>query len=630
MCALSKSQEIFDIPSTQYAVNSTQVAGEIDNKLPSLVPDLLVAQAKARPQALAVRSGQDQITFAELDHYSNHLAHRMRSLGVGRDVLVGICLRRSTVMVVAALAVLKAGGAYVPLDADWPSDRIAYMVKGAQAPVVITDRCIAHRMPSEAQLILLDNDPRSVGEGPSDCLAQTATADNLAYVIYTSGSTGKPKAVDVTHGNLLNLMNWHQRAFEITPKDRTTQLASLGFDAAAWEIWPNLTAGASVHLPDDELRNSPEKLRDWLVANEITVTFVPTPVAEQLIVLPWPKETALRLMLTGADVLHRYPPAGLPFVLVNNYGPAECTVVSTSAPVLPQEARNTLPAIGRPIDALQIHILDEKMRPVGQGETGEIYIGGGSVARGYHNDPELTASRFVPDPFSDSPKARLYRTGDQGCWLADGQIAFQGRIDQMIKIRGFRIEPNEIIAALGTHSSVRESTVVGRDHHGDKRLIAYVVPRAGQEVTLISIRKHLERLLPDYMCPSVFVLIHSLPLTTNGKIDVTALPLPADNNTIRDCFYVAPVTDIEERVSRILANVLGVENVGRDDNFFLLGGHSLLGVQVLAKLQKTFGVQISLKQLFENPTLAQLSIEVERLLASSSASGSAQAQPAAI
>jgi amino acid adenylation domain-containing protein len=615
-------QEGFEVDAV---IESTQVPRGSEVKL-HLVPDLIAVQARVRPKAVAVQSGREQITFAELDHCSNQLARRLRSLGVCPEVPVGICLTRSTVLVVAALAVLKAGGAYVPLDPNNPRERIAHMMEDSGAAVLIQSQCIANRLPSGRwQSIVLDGDPRPLCEA-SESLAQTAIANNLAYVIYTSGSTGSPKAVDVTHSNLLNLVRWHQRAFQIMPDDRTTQLASLGFDAAVWEIWPSLTAGASLHLPNDDLRNSPERLRDWLVANDITVTFVPTPLAEQLIELPWPKRTALRIMLTGADVLHRYPVAGLPFVLVNNYGPAECTVVSTSAPIPPRPNMTMLPPIGRPIDGVHIRILDENMRNVEPGQTGEIYIGGAGVARGYHGDPKLTLSRFVPDPFSPDPKARLYRSGDQGTWLCDGEIAFHGRRDQLIKIRGLRIEPNEIIAVLNTHASLKESAVVARDYHGEKSLVGYVVPRAGQKISGVSLKQHLSVLLPDYMCPSIFVQICSLPLTPNGKTDLAALPAPDDCNTIRDHSDAAAVTEIEECVSGILARVLGMKSLGRDENFFLVGGHSLLGAQVLTQLQKTFDTQISLKHLFENPTVAQLSTLVERQLASTKVSDNGRAE----
>ncbi|MCU1296845.1 MAG: Peptide synthetase [Acidobacteriaceae bacterium] len=587
------------------------------------IPDLLVAQGKLRPHEMAVRCGSQQMTFAELDQCSNYLALRLRLLGIGPDLLAGIFLRPSTVMVAAALAILKAGGAYVPLDPGYPRDRIAYMLEDAEVPVVITDLCTAQSLPSGPwRSVVVQRDFPSAGNFQSEVPPQIATADDLAYVIYTSGSTGKPKGVEVTHRNLLNLVNWHNRAFEITPADRATQMASIGFDAAVWELWPYLSAGASVHLADEEVRISPEALRDWLVSHCITVTFVPTALAEQLIALPWPKRTPLRLMLTGADVLHRYPPAALPFALINNYGPTECTVVSTSSRVPPENgSTKTLPPIGYAIDGCRVYILDENMRRVAPGEAGEIHIGGAGVARGYRRHPELTAARFVPDPFSGDPQARLYRTGDQGRYLPDGQIAFLGRIDQLIKIRGFRIEPNEIIAALNTHPTVRESAVVARDHGGNKSLVAYVVPLAGENITATSLNSHLRALLPEYMCPSIFVRTHSLPLTPNGKTDTTALPAPDENNTIRDRSYVAPETDVEKRVSSILANVLGVPSIGRNDNFFLLGGHSLLGVHVLAKLRSTFGVEVSLKQLFETPNAAQLSAAVEHILGSRMASG---------
>jgi acyl-coenzyme A synthetase/AMP-(fatty) acid ligase/acyl carrier protein len=420
---------------------------------------------------------------------------------------------------------------------------------------------------------------------------------------------------------LLNLVRWHQRAFKVTAADRATQIAAVGFDAAVWELWPYLTAGASVHLADEAVRSDPTALRDWLVAERITITFVPTLLAQHLVALPWPHDVALRYMLTGADALHVRPPADLPFALVNNYGPTECAVVATSGPVCPAGQEDGLPPIGRPIDNVRIYLLDSELHPVPVGAPGELCIGGAGVGRGYVNRPELTAERFVLDPFSPTPGARLYRTGDLARRRPDGQFVFLGRIDDQIKIRGFRVEPAEIAARLDAHPDVTESAVVA-SHPGshDPRLVAYVVPVPGTCLTRRGLQEFLGLGLPDYMVPSVFVRLDALPVTANGKIDRTAFPDPTPERVIEDGASVEPRTVVEERIAQILAPLLGLPRVGVEDNFFLLGGHSLLGTQLIARIRDAFGVDLSLRHLFESPTTAGLAAEVERCLIDSVAS----------
>jgi acyl-coenzyme A synthetase/AMP-(fatty) acid ligase/acyl carrier protein len=417
----------------------------------------------------------------------------------------------------------------------------------------------------------------------------------------------------------LNLVFWHRRAFDVTPADRATQLASPGFDAAVWELWPYLTAGARLHIPDEVTRVTPEMLRDWLVSEKISISFLPTMLAERVLALEWPRETALRVLLTGADTLHHYPSNTLPFRLINNYGPTECTVVATSGPVLPGSDTSHPPTIGRAIDNTQTYILDEQLRNVPIGTPGELYIGGASVGPGYLNRPELTAERFVSDPFSGMPGDRLYKTGDLARLLPDGQIAFLGRIDDQIKIRGYRIEPNEIVTALNRHPMVRESIVVAsEDGSGDKRLVAYLVLPEGSEVAYATLQSFLLNQLPDFMVPSVFVHLGSLPLSPNGKVDRSALPAPDAANTLKDENRAAPRTPVEERLASMVAGLLGLQEVALNDNFFMLGGHSLLGTQLLARVRAAFGVEIRLRSLFDQPTVAGLSAEVERLLVANS------------
>jgi acyl-coenzyme A synthetase/AMP-(fatty) acid ligase/acyl carrier protein len=419
--------------------------------------------------------------------------------------------------------------------------------------------------------------------------------------------------VQITHDGLLNLVFWHQRAFSVTSSDRATQVASPAFDALGWELWPYLTKGASVHLPDEDTRVSPPILRDWLVNQRITISFLPTALAESIITLEWPEQTELRILLTGADTLQHYPPPGLPFSLINNYGPSEATVVATSGPVPATENAGMPPTIGRPIDNTEIFILDERLQEVPAGEAGEMYIGGVGLAKGYLNRPELTEEKFIPHPFSDRPGARLYKTGDLARYLPDGQIAFLGRADYQIKIRGYRIEPDEIISVLNRHPFVSSSYVVAReDIPGDKRLVAYIVPVLGMHIAVASLREILRTYLPDYMIPAAFVLLRVLPRTTNGKVDRMALPVPDAENTLRDVETPRPGTPVEARVAEILASLLNLDHVGIDDNFFMLGGHSLLGTQVIVRIAETFGVELPLRTLFGAPTVRQLSAEIEK------------------
>ena len=446
------------------------------------VAELVAAQAAAMPNAVALVARGDSITYGELDKHANQLANYLVALGVGPETIVGLCLDRSPESVMCALAVLKAGGAYLPLDPAYPSERLLFMLNDARPRVLITRAELAETFAEGPwKVVSIDRD-QEIEDYSTDSPVNQAMPDNLAYVIYTSGSTGRPKGVEITHASLLNLVAWHRREFKVTRQDRASHLASVGFDAAVWEMWPYLTAGASLHLPDEVTRISPELLRDWLVTNQITISFLPTALAEALMTLAWPNETALRFLLTGADTLHRYPTDTLPFELVNNYGPTECTVVTTSGRVQSGEGANSLPTIGRPIDNTQVYILDEKLQHVPAGTPGELCIGGVGVARGYLNRPELTAKQFVSDPFSALASARLYRTGDLARYLDDGEIAYLGRIDEQIKILGHRIEPNEIEAVLDRHPAIASSVVIARGAAcEEKRLAAYLVMSNGDD-----------------------------------------------------------------------------------------------------------------------------------------------------
>jgi amino acid adenylation domain-containing protein len=579
------------------------------------VPDFVERQAAGTPDALAVAAGSGRLSYRQLEQRSNQLAHYLRSVGVHPGSVVGLCVERSVDFPLAALAILKAGGAYLPLEPKTPTARLQMMLDAAQVAVVVTHASVTG-LPTEGprRLVALDRCAAEIGRCSREALPSSITPQQLAYVIYTSGSTGIPKAVAIGHDSLLNLCQWHNRAFAVTAQDRATQLASIGFDAAVWELWPHLMAGASVHLVDEATRTQPESLRDYLVRERITISFAPTPLAEQMLRLAWPKESALRFLLTGADSLHHYPPAHLPFTLVNNYGPTECTVVATSGAVLPQETGNELPPIGRPIENTEIYIVDRTMKPVPAGTIGEIYVGGAGLARGYLNDPVLTAERFVPNPFSAQEGAMLYRTGDLGRLLPDGQIAFHGRGDDQVKIRGYRIELQEVVRALNQHPAVRES-VVSTCENGtaEKRLVAYVVPR-GTLPPIRELRDFLGEQLPDYMLPATFVQLDSLPVGTSGKVNRSALPVPSEENILREEAFQSPHTATEERVAAIVALLLGLPQVGRNDNFFYLGGNSLFGTQVIARLRDAFHVELPLLTLFDHPTVIDLAAAVERLL----------------
>ncbi|MEW6496759.1 MAG: amino acid adenylation domain-containing protein, partial [Cyanobacteriota bacterium] len=449
------------------------------------IHELFEVMVENTPDAVALVFEDEQLTYRELNRRANQLAHYLQARGIGSEVLVAICMERSVEMVVGLLAILKAGGAYVPLDVTYPFERLAFMLEDAQAPVLLTQERLLDKLPAHwAQVICIDSDWEDIALEDEENLDSGVTAKNLAYIIYTSGSTGKPKGVLVTHKGLLNLTFWHQRAFEVTSSDRATQLAGIAFDASVWELWPYLSAGASVYLVDTETLASPIKLRDWLVSKDITISFLPTPLAETLLLLDWPKALALRSLLVGGDKLHRYPSASVPFKLVNNYGPTENTVVTTSGLVTSNGQADMTPSIGRPIANTQIYLLDSHLRPVPIGVPGELYISSDGLARGYLNQPELTEEKFIPNPFSNELGARLYKTSDLVRYRLDGEIEFLGRVDHQVKIRGFRIELGEIETVLNRHPAVQGTAVVDReDVPGEKRLVAYVVLHEGQTPT---------------------------------------------------------------------------------------------------------------------------------------------------
>ena len=584
---------------------SSELCG--DNSFVS-VPALISAARRERAQALAISSSSEGLTYGELQGKAKKLMNSLLSAGVRRDVPVGVLLNRSPSFVVAGLAVLMAGGAYVPLDPAYPVERLDFMLKDAGIQIGITDRHGSQLLKTEEVSWLDIDDPET--NSLLQIEPEEPGAHDLAYIIYTSGSTGRPKGVQIEHSALLNLVNWHISAFGVSAMDRASQYASVGFDAAVWEIWPYLVAGASVFMIDDRTRNNPTVLRDWLIHNQISIAFVPTPIAEQLIQLGWPRDVVLRVLLTGGDKLHRSAPASLPFKLVNNYGPTEATVVATSGEVR-STGGSAEPSIGKPIHNVMVQILDEQMQPVSEGVPGEIYVGGEGLARGYVN-PELTAHAFVASPFAED-EGRLYRTGDIGFYTPGGEIAFVGRNDDQIKIRGFRIEPNEIVAALNKHPAVQSSAVKLVDSFEDKKLVAYIVPVAEKFPSATELLTFVRGLLPEYMVPTLFVRCDVLPMTANGKVDRSALPDPAASNILRDTAFDSPQTEYQQELLSILKKLLKVEDISLGDNFFLLGGHSLLGAQLIAEVKKSFGVELALIDLFDNGTVAAIAERIEQL-----------------
>lgn len=439
------------------------------------IHELVSKQAARAPDALAVAAGDRHLTYGELETRANALAHRLQSLGAGPEVLVAVCLERSIEMIVALLGVLKTGAAYLPLDPQYPRERLAFMLEDSRARVVVTEEALRQTIADmKAGVLCLNGAEASRKIAFSVAPKVRVEPENLAYVIYTSGSTGTPKGVQITHRGLANLVGWHRRVYRLECYDRATQIASPVFDASVWEIWPYLACGASLHIPDDTTRTTPAKLVEWLEKRQITICFLPTPLAEAVLAEPVQCLKKLRALLTGGDKLTRMPGRKLPFEFLNHYGPTEVTVVSTWTS-LPLQGEAS-PPIGRPIDNLQVYIVDRDLNPVPIGVAGELLIGGSGLARGYLYRSPLTAERFIPDPFGKVPGARLYRTGDLVRYLPDGQIEFLGRVDQQVKMRGFRIELGEIEATLQAHPAVGTVAVVAReDAPSERRLVAYVV-----------------------------------------------------------------------------------------------------------------------------------------------------------
>ncbi|HEX7241006.1 MAG TPA: amino acid adenylation domain-containing protein, partial [Longimicrobiaceae bacterium] len=608
------------------AWNATDAAYPLEGGLAALFE----GQAARTPDATALVFRDRSLTYAGLDRESARLAARLRDLGAGSDARVGLCVERGLEMVVGLLAILRAGAAYVPLDPAYPAERLEYMLEDAGCGTLLTLDALRPRLPGFAgSVVLLDAPVADAAPAPrAPGSSRAPSPDGLAYVIYTSGSTGRPKGVAMTQRPLLNLLSWQLRQWGGRPAARTLQFASISFDVSFQEIFSTLATGGTLVLVPGEARTDLAALARLAEEERIERIFLPFIALHHLAEAAVEQGIApgsLREVVTAGEQLRVTEPirrwlGAIPgCVLVNQYGPSETHVVSALA--LGGEPRSwpLLPSIGAPVANTQLYVLDRALAPAPLGVPGELFLGGDSLARGYLGRPELTAEKFVPDPYG-RPGARLYRTGDRARWLGTGEVEFLGRVDQQVKVRGFRIEPGEVEAALEEHPGVREALVyVREDAPGERRLVGYVV--AEEEVGAEELRGHLAGSLPEYMVPSAFVVLDAFPLTPSGKIDRRSLPAP---DAAEAGAYVPPRTSTEEILAGIYAEVLRVERAGAGDDFFALGGHSLLGTRVVSRVHASLGVELPLRALFEAPTVERLAERVDELLA---AGAGAQAPP---
>jgi amino acid adenylation domain-containing protein len=583
------------------------------------IHELFEAQAARTPEAVALISRDRRMTYRELNARANQLAHHLRTRGVGRGVLVGICIERSIEAVVALLGILKAGGAYVTMDPTYPQQRLAFMLEDSRAPVLLTTQQFSHRLPRcAAATVCLDTDWDSIAPESAANPDSGVHPHDLVYVMYTSGSTGTPKGVLATHRASVNRFAWMWNRWRFAPGEICCQKTALSFVDSVWEIFGPLLQGVpNVIMPDADL-DDPHRLVQALAANRVTrIVLVPSvlrflldSVADLHSRIP-----ALRLWITSGEAItpelaRRFEEALPDATLMNLYGASEVAADVTWYVISNSRSLARIP-IGRPIANTHIYVLDPALHPVPIGVSGEIYVGGHSLAQGYLNNPELTSQKFIPDPFATDPEARLYRTGDLGRFLPDGNVEFLGRMDNQVKTRGVRIELGEIESVLHTHPSIHAAVVAVSGTGGDERLIAYVVPNDSVPPAS-ALRRFVQDRLPDYMVPASFVILDRLPLLPNGKVDQRALPAPDQARPESEREYVAPQNPMEAKLVGILAEVLKVERIGMHDNFFELGGHSLLGMQVIARVRKVFHVELPLRRLFEEPTVAGLCLDIEK------------------
>ncbi|MDF5734350.1 MULTISPECIES: non-ribosomal peptide synthetase [unclassified Nostoc] len=571
-------------------------------------------QVERSPGAIAVVCENTELTYRQLNQQANQLAHHLRTLGVGPEVLVGICVERSLEMIVGLLGILKAGGAYVPLDPAYPSERLAFILSDTQTPVLLTqEKLVKNLPPHQAKVICLDSNWQGNSQNSRENPVNETTTDNLIYVIYTSGSTGQPKGVMIPHRGICNQLYWKQATFGLTQADKVLLTISFSFDPSVWQIFWPLCFGGQLFMARPGGHQDTAYLVKVITEQQITVlALVPSILRVLLEEKGIENCRFIKHITCGGEALpgelieRFFALLNLDNVLYNCYGPTEASI-DTSFWICQRGTNYAIAPIGRPITNAEIHILDENLQPVPVGESGELHIGGIGLARGYLNRPELTIDRFIFNPFSSEAGARLYKTGDLARYLSDGNIEFLGRIDHQVKIRGFRIELGEIETILGQHPALTQTLVIAReDVIGDKQLVAYVVTSPEQIPNQVELRRFLSTRLPEYMVPSFFVFLDTLPLNPNGKIDRRALPAPDTFTLELSTKFVPPQNSTEEVLASIWAKVLRLEQVGIHDNFFELGGHSLLATQVMSRVRQVFRIEIPLQLLFENPTIATL------------------------
>ena len=600
-----------EIEQTLHALNRT--AREY-NQTGSL-HELIEAQVRTTPDSIALIYQDTQLSYAGLNRSANRLARALMRKGAFSDSTVGICIQRSVEMVVSLLAVLKAGAAYAPLDPEYPAERLAYMIEDAAAPVLITRSEWESRLPKHTSAaicaaICIDVEWQSVSLESSEDLNLDVPDQNLAYVIYTSGSTGKPKGAMIQHAGIRNRLLWMQEAYGMTPQDRVLQKTPFSFDVSVWEFfWPVMT-GACLVVAEPGGHRDPLYLMNEIDRTGITtIHFVPSMLQAFLSDYePGRCRSLKRVMCSGEALPHEVQErffASLAAELHNLYGPTEASVDVTSWACVRNGNSRVVP-IGRPIANTSILMLDRSLNALPKGIAGELHIGGVGVARGYLGRPDLTAEKFIPDPYSQTPGAHLYKTGDLARHLSDGSIEFLGRLDYQVKIRGFRIELGEIESALASHPSVREAAVLAREDNGHQRLAAYVVAAPGSELAAADLRAHLRATLPEYMVPSAILFMDAMPLTVSGKLNRSALPAPEEGQAFAVRPFVAPDSPIEEILAGIWQEILGVERIGVTDDFFELGGQSILATQLLSRLRQQLFIQIPLRDFFEAPTIAKL------------------------
>ncbi len=574
--------------------------------------ELFEAQVERTPDNVALACDGKQLTYRELNHRANQLGHYLRKAGIGPDRLVGVFMERSLEMVVAIYGIIKAGGAYVPLDPEYPQDRVAFMAKDTAIPVLLTQKHLEERLPhTESRVVCLDSEWTTIAQERTGNISNGATSENLAYVIYTSGSTGLPKGVLNIHRGICNRLIWMQEAYRMTESEHVLQKTPFSFDVSVWEFFWPLQVGARLIMA----RPGGHKDSNYLVKliqeeGITTLHFVPS-MLEVFLNDPDVRQcSSLKRVICSGEALpyelqERFF-ENLNAELHNLYGPTEAAVDVTYWACKRHSARRIVP-IGYPVANTQLYVLDAHLQPVPIGVIGELYIGGVQVARGYLNRPELSSEKFIRDPFSKSEGARLYRTGDVARYLPDGAIEYLGRTDHQVKIRGMRIELGEIESVLEQHASVRQAVIMAReDAPGNKQLVAYIVPQAGQSLSISELRRYLKVKLPEYMMPSAFVELERFPLSPNGKIDRKVLPAPTNVHPYRESDYVAPQTDMEQIISDIWQGVLHVEKIGVKDNFFDLGGHSLRLAQVQNRLREQLQRNVSILDLFKFPTVQSL------------------------